>query len=145
MLGVTFQVTFDCLDPERLSEFWAEVLNYEFQEPPSGYRTWQDFLRARGVPQEEWNSASAIVDPDRPGSRIYFQRVSTPKASKNRVHLDVNVGGGSKVPIAERKKKIYNEVERLTKLGATKIDTFEEADEFWVVMADPEGNEFCLQ
>jgi hypothetical protein len=144
-MGVLFQVTFDCSDPDRLSKFWAEVLHYKFQDPPAGYLTWEDFLKAQGVPEEEWNSASAIVDPEGIGSRIYFQKLTNPKTSKNRVHLDVNIVGGRKVPEEERKKRIHGEAERLIKFGATKLNTVEEAGEFWVVMTDPEGNEFCLQ
>jgi Glyoxalase-like domain len=142
---VSFQVTFDCFDPDRLSKFWAEVLHYKFQDPPTGYRAWEDFLRAQGIPEEEWNSASAIVDPEGIGSRIYFQRATNTKTGKNRLHLDVNIGGGRKVPEEERKKRIHAEAERLMKFGATKLNAVEEAGEFWVVMTDPEGNEFCLQ
>ena len=95
--------------------------------------------------EEEWNSASAIVDPEGVGSRIYFQKVATPKTTKNRVHLDVNVGGGRQVGEEERKRRIHAEAERLTGLGATEVNVVEESDEFWIVMTDPEGNEFCLQ
>ena len=45
------------------------------------------------VPEERWNDASAIIDPDGNGPRIYFQRVPEPKTVKNRLHLDVNAGG----------------------------------------------------
>ena len=144
-LGVPFQVTFDCFDPDCLSRFWAEALHYKLQDPPAGYDTWEDFLRAQDIPEDEWNSASAIVDPEGIGSRIYFQRVTNPKAGKNRVHLDVNVGGGRSVQEEERKRRIQSEVERLIGLGAAKLNVVEETGEFWVVMADPEGNEFCLQ
>jgi len=56
----------------------------------------------------------------------------------------VNVGRGSKTP-EERKQRIYDEAERLIGLGATKLSVFDDPGEFWIVMADPEGNEFCLQ
>ena len=143
-MGISFQVTFDGADLARLSKFWAEVLHYKELDPPSGFASWSEFLRAQGIPEEEWNDRSAIVDPEGIGSRIYFQKASEAKTVKNRVHLDVNVGRGSKTP-EERKQRIYDEAERLIGLGATKLSVFDEPGEFWIVMADPEGNEFCLQ
>jgi len=142
---VSFQVTFDCSDPDKLARFWADVLYYKIQDPPSGFATWQDFLKAQGVPEQEWDSASAIVDPEGKGVRIYFQKFDNPKTSKNRVHLDVNISGGPQVPKEERKKRVQAEAERLIKLGATKINVTDDSDEFWIVMTDPEENEFCLQ
>jgi len=145
VLGVSFQVTFDCLNPDAVARFWAEVLHYKLQDPPPGFSTWEDFLKEQKVPEEEWDSASAIVDPNGVGSRIYFQKVVNPKTAKNRVHLDVNVGGGKKVPENERKEGIQREAERLIKLGAKKLNVLEEYGDFCIVMADPEDNEFCLQ
>jgi len=88
---------------------------------------------------------SAIVDPDRKGPRILFQRVPEGKTAKNRVHLDVNVGGEAGMPPDERRTRVDAAVERLVTYGATKLQTFEQHSEYWVVMQDPEGNEFCLQ
>ena len=79
------------------------------------------------------------------GSRLFFQKVPEPKVVKNRVHLDVNVGGGHQIALDERKSRVNAEVERLTALGARSLRPVEEMGEYWVVMADPEGNEFCLQ
>ena|SRR5688572_13350523 len=139
------QVTFDCADPHRLATFWAEVLGYKIQDPPTGYATWQDFLKAQGVPESEWNSASAIVDPDGQGTRLFFQRVPEPKTVKNRVHLDVNVSGGLTVPPADRRKRVDAAIERIVTLGATVVGPMEKHGEYWVVLQDPEGNELCLQ
>jgi hypothetical protein len=55
------QVVFDCRDPEGLSKFYAEALHFKLQDPPEGYKSWEEALKAWGVPEEEWNSASAIV------------------------------------------------------------------------------------
>ena len=144
-MAVPIQVTFDCADPARLATFWASALGYKIQDPPEGYATWHEFLAAQGVPEEQWNSASAVVDPDGIGARIFFQRVPEPKASKNRVHLDVNVGGPLGTPLEQRRERVAREVERLVHEGATKLRAFDERGEHWVVMQDPEGNEFCLQ
>ncbi len=102
-------------------------------------------LTAIGVPEAEWNRASAIVDPEGRGPRIYFQQVPEPKVVKNRVHLDVNVGGGPGISTDERRTRVDAAIERLCDLGATKLRPYEENGEYWVVMQDPEGNEFCLQ
>ena len=141
----SFQVTIDCADPHRLATFWAAVLGYKIQDPPTGYATWQEFLTAQGVPESEWNSASAIVDSDGDGTRIFFQRVPEPKTMKNRLHLDVNVGGGPSVALAERKPRVDEAVERIVGLGASRVGPVDERGEYWVVMRDPEGNEFCVQ
>ena len=72
-----------------------------------------------------------------------IQNVPEPKRSKNRVHLDVNVSAG--LPVDERRSRVDSEVERVMGLGAARVQTFEQSGEYWVVMHDPEGNEFCLQ
>jgi hypothetical protein len=141
----TVQVVFDCRDPDGLSRFYVEALHYKFPDPPEGFATWEDALRAWKVPEEEWNSASAIVDPDGRGPRIYFQQMDTPKPGKNRVHIDINASTGPRTNIEERKSQARAEVERLLALGATKQREWEERGEFWVVMLDPEGNELCVQ
>src|SRR5207302_6371611 len=62
-VATSFQVTFDCADPDRLARFWATVLGYRLPDPPDGFATWEDFLRERGVPEDQWNAASALEDP----------------------------------------------------------------------------------
>ncbi|HEX6508586.1 MAG TPA: VOC family protein [Chloroflexota bacterium] len=142
-MAVPFQVTFDCADPDRQAKFWAQVLGYVEQPPPEGYEDWPAFLQERGIPEEEWNSASAIVDPDGRGSRIYFQRVPETKTVKNRVHLDVSVGAGMQG--TERRQRVNQEADRVVTLGAVKLRVADEQGGYWIVMQDPEGNEFCLQ
>jgi hypothetical protein len=145
-MAVSTQVVMDCVNPDRLARFWAEALGYKLQDPPEGFASWEDFLREQGVPETEWNSASAIVDPDGKLPRIYFQRVPESKIVKNRVHLDLNVSGGREVPLEDKMKKVDEEVERLKGLGATVFRPGGvERDEYWVVLQDPEGNEFCVQ
>ena len=144
-MATSIQVVMDCADPDRLATFWAATLHYKKQDPPDGYATWEEFLAAQGVPEERWNAASAVVDPDGVGPRIYFQQVPEPKIVKNRVHLDVNVGGGKGTPPDQWRTRVDAEVERLAGIGATKLRAMEEHGEYWVVMQDPEGNEFCLQ
>lgn len=129
------QVTFDCADPARLSAFWASALGYIVQPPPEGYESWPAFLTAIGVPESDWDERSAAVDPDGKGPRLFFQKVPEGKTVKNRVHLDVNVGHD----------KVDGEVERLVGEGASVLRRVDSGPERWVVMSDPEGNEFCVQ
>jgi hypothetical protein len=144
-VAVPIQVVFDCVDPAVLAEFWASALDYVLQPPPDGFASWPEFLTSTGVPESDWNSASAVVDPAGAGPRIYFQRVPEPKQVKNRVHLDVNAGAGGDLSEAERRGRVTGKVEQLMEAGATVLKEFEERGEHWIVMQDPEGNEFCVQ
>src|SRR2546427_7028277 len=145
-MAIDIQIVYDCADPARLSEFYAAALHYKLQDPPEGFATWEAFLASIGIPREEWNDASAVVDPQGKGPRIYFQRMDTPKLGKNRVHLDLNASASGRVPKEERRKIVDAEADRLLGLGATKQRAWDEADGgYWVVMLDPEGNEFCVQ
>jgi len=136
------QVTFDCADPGALAEFWAAALGYQVQGPPPGFDSWPDALTAWGVPEDQWNSKSAIIDPDGKGSRIFFQRVPEGKVVKNRVHLDVRSAPG--LDGDERLAALEAEAARLAPLGATKVEVREDMQSVFIVMQDPEGNEFCL-
>lgn len=92
-----------------MSHFWATALGYKLDDPPEGYDSWEDFLKDIGVPEDEWDSGSAISDPDGAGPRIYFQQVPESKSVKNRLHLDVQVGGGRKRPLEERRAAVDGE------------------------------------
>jgi hypothetical protein len=139
------QITFDCADPGKLAPFWAAALGYEVQSPPPGFESWDQALDAWGVPPEKRNDASAIVDPSGNRPRVFFQKVPEGKVVKNRVHLDVRAAPGLQGD--ERMAAFEAEAERLTKLGATRLQRYEPAPPLeagLIVMADPEGNEFCL-
>ena len=143
-MATGIQVVFDCADPDRLARFWAAALGYRLQDPPEGFPTWEAFLASIGVPEEEWNDGSAVVDPAGKGPRIYFQRMDTPKPGKNRLPLDLNASGGRTVPEEERRRRIDAEVDRIVALGlgATKLSVSDDANFYFVTMLDPEGNEF---
>ncbi|HSE07462.1 MAG TPA: VOC family protein [Nocardioidaceae bacterium] len=140
------QVTFDCADPAALSGFWREVLGYVEEPPPAGHASWEEALEAFGVPKEDWNSRSACRDPQGVGPRLFFQRVPEGKSAKNRVHLDVRAAPG--LTGEERMAALEAECTRLAALGATRVRRFEPdsspGEAGFVVMQDPEGNEFCL-
>jgi len=144
-MAIPIQVTFDCADPDRLARFWAEALDYVMQPPPEGFDSWDAFLESIGVPPDQRDTASAVVDPDGAGPRLFFHKVPEGKTAKNRVHLDVNVGGGRAVPDAERRPRVDAKAGALVEAGATEVRRLEENGEYFITMQDPEGNEFDLQ
>jgi catechol 2,3-dioxygenase-like lactoylglutathione lyase family enzyme len=138
------QVTLDVADPARVAGFWAEALGYQVQPPPPPFGTWDEALDAWGVPPEQRNDRSAVVDPAGRGPRIFFQRVPEGKTVKNRLHLDVRAAPG--LEGEERMAALEAEAERLVALGGTRVQRHEAdaSSAGHIVMQDPEGNEFCL-
>ena len=147
------QVTFDACDPQALSSFWRDVLGYVHPGPPGvdlpegadPLAAWDDFLARAGVPQEQRNTRSAIEDPDGHGPRLFFQQVPEGKVAKNHVHLDVRAAPGLRG--SERRAALETECDRLVALGATRVRRDEPAlplSAGFIVLTDPEGNEFCL-
>ena len=109
-----YEIVIDCSDPLSLAPFWAEALGYEIDE------------------LEE--DVASIEHPTDEGPAICFQRVPESKQGKNRVHFDLNVDDD----------ELENAVARLISLGAKQVDVGQGLDRAWVVLADPEGNEFCI-
>ncbi len=70
------------------------MLGYRLDSPPPPYESWEEALDAWDIPEENRNDASASVDPDGNGPRLWFQKVPEGKAAKNRVHLDVRAAVG---------------------------------------------------
>ncbi|MEU0269303.1 VOC family protein [Nocardioides sp. NPDC006303] len=149
----TFQVTFDAHDPRALSTFWRDVLGYVHPGPPGveipegsdPLDAWDEFLARVGVPEDQRNNASAIEDPAGTGPRVFFQRVPESKTAKNRVHLDVRAAPGLQGD--ERMAALEAECERVVALGATRVRRYEPDPPMslgFIVMQDPEGNEWCL-
>ncbi len=147
------QVTFDAHDPRALSTFWRDVLGYVHPGPPGvdvpegtdPLDAWDDFLAGIGVPPEARNTRSAIEDPSGEGPRVFFQQVPEDKVAKNRVHLDVRAAPG--LDGEERMAALEAECERLVGLGGRRLERHEPDGPMsagHIVMADPEGNEFCL-
>jgi catechol 2,3-dioxygenase-like lactoylglutathione lyase family enzyme len=105
----------DCADPARVAAFWCDVLGWRVLD--------------RGPLGEV-----EIGGDGPPGLTLVFVPVPEPKGVKNRVHIDVNPVGSDQA----------QELERLLALGARQVDVGQGDDKTWVVLADPEGNEFCL-
>ena len=145
-MATSVQIVFDCADPGRVAAFWEQALHYISPAPPPPHESWDDWAGAEGIPESQWNDARAVEDPDGAGPRLFFQKVPEGKVAKNRVHLDLNVGGGSSVALEERCRRVDVEVARLKQLGATdERGAMEKQGEYWVRMNDSEGNEFCVQ
>jgi hypothetical protein len=107
----------DSADPSVLARFWADALGWRitYTEPDEH------------VIEPPEGSPECDVCPD-----ILFGKSDDPKAGKNRLHLDL------------RPEDQDAEVERLLSLGASRVDIGQSGDETWVVLQDPEGNEFCV-
>jgi hypothetical protein len=75
-MGVRFQIVIECRDPEPLARFWAAALGYEFEPPPEGFATWDDYWCHVGVGEDDLGiGQDRIIDPDGSGPRIWFQVV----------------------------------------------------------------------
>ena len=110
-------LTIDSHDPQKLASFWSEVLGWRIAyEDPDEYV----IEPAVGTPECD-------VCPD-----LLFIKVDEGKAGKNRLHLDL------------RPTEQQAEVERILALGATRTEIGQTGEESWAVLADPEGNEFCV-
>jgi hypothetical protein len=134
------QVAIDCEDPDRLAIFWAEVLGYQVRKPPEGHDSWGDYSKSVAVePGEAW---SMVVDPDGAGPSLLFHRVPETKMVKNRVHLDVVLAPGEDKETS--RPLVDAEARRLVSLGATHVRTDDDEHDYYAVMQDPEGNEFCV-
>jgi len=137
----------DCKDPPRMAAFWTEALGYEIEPPPTGFANWDDYWRDVGLPEEYLVvGPDRVVDPTGRGPRIWFHVVDELKTVKNRLHFDLGASGGRAVPLEERKRRVDAESDRLSRLGATRVEVlFEEGvDHYAVAMLDPEGNEFDI-
>lgn len=158
-MACEFQVALDTADPHTLADWWAAALNWEVEPSDEdfirrmvdgGLATDADTTRHRGV--LVWREGAAIRPPDGappgPGSRIYFQRVPEPKTVKNRMHLDVYVGGGAcgakAEPERSQRDRLEAELARLVAAGATYLHRGQQGPHTWVTIADPEGNELCI-
>jgi catechol 2,3-dioxygenase-like lactoylglutathione lyase family enzyme len=133
-VGVPFQITIECADADRMAAFWAVALGYEFEAPPLGYLSWNDFLRANQLGLSHGGSLRAIVDPTGRGPRVLFVRPGT-RPAPAKLHLDVRT-------LSEDARRA--KVDDLLAAGGNKLRRVDERGDWWMVMSDPEGNEFCV-
>jgi predicted enzyme related to lactoylglutathione lyase len=111
---LTVGLVLDCRDPQGLARFWEAALGYVTLGAIGNY--------------------VLLVPVGGSGPKLLLQKVSEPKAGKNRMHLDIET------PMVEQVSV------RLEQLGATRIspEIVAEHGQRWIVMTDPEGNEFCV-
>ncbi|MBO2455523.1 VOC family protein [Actinomadura barringtoniae] len=112
------ELVLKCRDPERLAAFWSEALGYvEIDREPD----------AIAIGPEKDGDGSGQLS-------LLFEKSSDPRPGKPWLHIDINA--------TDRDQDA--ELERLYALGATPADVGQTGEETWHVLADPEGNEFCL-
>jgi hypothetical protein len=145
-MAIRWQLTVDCTDPVRLARFWALALGYVQAPPPGSFPTWDAWRRHHGVPDEEWVGPGALCDPTGAGPNLTFLPVPEGKTAKNRLHLDLQVGGGRDiVPWEQRWPRVREKADELIAAGATELRTDDlNGRPDHIVLGDPEGNEFCL-
>ena len=147
-MALDWKVVFDASDPHNQTLFWSEALGYEIEDNSALIKQ----LLSAGAIEEDlcvefqgrlfFRDLAAVRHPDDPfdpvngtgqGRRLLFNRVPEPKSVKNRVHLDIHAGPERDATVA-----------RLQEHGATLIRHVKEQGGEWTVLADPEGNEFCV-
>ncbi|MDN0198503.1 VOC family protein [Streptomyces sp. S.PNR 29] len=139
-MAATFDLTLDCADAQLLAAFWKTALGYVDEPPPAPFTTREEWLAQFDLPEDESADDGAwLCDPDGAGPRLSLFKVPEAKTGKNRLHIDIRVPGHGGPD--ERWARVRAESERLVTAGATVL---EEYDGHHVVMADPEGNEFCV-
>ena len=110
-------IAIDCADAPAVARFWVDVLGRQVAEDSTS----EHVILLAGDGDTNW-------------PLITFNTVPEPKIVKNRVHLDLTTSA------ADRDQ----EIERLLALGARRVDVGQTGTESWTVLADPEGNEFCV-
>ena len=144
---VFWQVTIDANDPAVLARFWAQALGYQPVPPAEPATTWHAFYHARLGDDAAFDDR--LFDPAGLRPPISFEQVPEAKAGKNRLHLDLYpTGRDNALPMERRIEIVEAKVAELIGLGAsvqrkTRYDDPEDPN-YWVVMHDPEGNEFCV-
>ncbi|MET8857629.1 VOC family protein [Streptomyces sp. NPDC004579] len=146
---VHWKLVIDAADPHAQADFWSAALNYTVEDNSALI---EQLLSLGALPADAtvdfhgrpaFRDLIAVRHPEDPydeergtglGRRLLFQRVPEPKTQKNRLHLDLHPGEGLRA----------DEVERLKSLGADVLREVKEPAGEWVVMTDPEGNEFCV-
>lgn len=149
-MALNWKLVIDAADPLAQADFWSQALGYELEDHSALIARLREYgqlpadstVQAHG--RDAWRDFAAVRHPDDPvdpqngvglGRRLLFQRVPEGKTTKNRMHLDLHAG-------AEHREA---EVTRLEGMGARVLDQQDQPMGRWTTMADPEGNEFCVQ
>jgi hypothetical protein len=137
-------LTFDCARPSVVAAFWAIALGYVEPPPPEGFSSWEEWLRAQDP--DDWDAGAYLVDPEGVGPKLSFMRVPEGKTCKNRLHLDIQAGGGRQNSWDKRWPLVMATVEKLVAAGGSVVRQYdgEDGNPDHMLMRDPEGNEFCV-
>ncbi len=144
---VFWQLTIDANDPAKLARFWAQALGYQPLPPAGPDTTWWAHYRTRLGDEPAFDDR--LFDPEGLRPPIWFQEVPESKAGKNRLHVDLYpTGRDHTLPQEQRIEIVETKVAELLDLGATILRREREDDPddpvYFVVLHDPEGNEFCV-
>ncbi|MEU8233043.1 VOC family protein [Actinoplanes sp. NPDC048967] len=138
-MALRVDLTFDCGRAVELARFWKLALGYVDEPPPAPFRTREEWAASFGPPEDDEGGGAWLHDPEGIGPRLVFLEVPEPKVAKNRLHIDVRVGRyGSPEQVWER---VEAKVAQLVAAGASVLAV---DGTHHVVLADPEGNEFCV-
>ncbi|MFI5807604.1 VOC family protein [Streptomyces sp. NPDC051561] len=149
--AVGWKLVVDCADPHAQTAFWSQALGYVTEEHGalidqllSAGQITEDLTLTTPDGGRAWRALAAVRHPEDPvqdftgiglGRRLLFQQVPEPKQGKNRLHIDLHFGPEGRDAA----------VTRLEGLGAKVLREVQEPGTHHVTMADPEGNEFCVQ
>ena len=142
-----WQLTIDANDPAALARFWGQALGYQPMPPTEPDTTWHQHYRGRLAGKTAFDDR--IFDPAGLRPPIWFQQVPETKAGKNRLHLDLYPTQRDNALAMDRRVAVVEaKVDEVVGLGAsverrTRYDDPEDPV-YFVVMHDPEGNEFCI-
>ena len=132
-------LTLDCANPQLLAAFWKTAAGYVDEPPPPPFATREEWLSQFDDEFDDGMDAAWLHDPTGVAPRLSLLQVPEPKTAKNRLHLDLRVSGDGTPE--QRWSCVMTEVARLGASGAAMLQEF---TGHHVVMADPEGNEFCV-
>ncbi|MGW4396989.1 VOC family protein [Amycolatopsis nivea] len=139
-MTVTIDLTLDCTNAQLLAGFWKTALGYVDEPPPPPFSTREEWLAQFDLPEgESVEDGAWLCHPERTGPRLSILKVPEPKTAKNRLHIDIGIPAEGEP--AQRWASVKAEAQRLVAAGGTILT---EDEGHHVVMADPEGNEFCV-
>jgi hypothetical protein len=139
-MATRIDLTLDATHAPTLAAFWKTALGYIDEPPPPPFATREEWHASFDLDEDDSVGGGAwLCDPDGVGPRLAILEVPEPKTAKNRLHMDIRVPGHGTA--AERWQRIEAEAARLAAVGGRVLGRFEGHH---VVMADPEGNEFCV-
>jgi hypothetical protein len=143
-MAVRIDLTLDCTDAALLAAFWKRALGYVDEPPPAPYTTRDEWAATFAQPdgdtgESDTEQGAWLEHPDGTGPRLSILTVPEPKTAKNRLHIDVRVDGTGTTD--QRWARITAKADDLVAAGGQVLHTH---DGHHIVMADPEGNEFCV-